>query len=122
LNLKILFDINYKVLAVAHGESCQVADYLTSGEAETEANRVALLSILEHASDVGLHELPPGWFKIANRQEDIYEFKKGPLRLFFFKGRGEEIVVCTSVVRKSGQKADSKAINKAVAMRKAYFS
>jgi hypothetical protein len=122
LNLKTLFSIKYKVLAVAHGESCQVEEDLTSGEAETETNRMALLHILERASEVGLHELPPGWFKTANRQEDIYEFKKGPLRLFFFRGRGEEIVVCTSMVRKSGQKADSKAINKAVAMRKAYFS
>ncbi len=59
--------------------------------------------------------------QVADKARGIYEFRKGPLRLFFFKGEGRDIAVCTSGVRKSGAKGDKPSVNKAAAWKAGYF-
>ena len=44
------------------------------------------------------------------------------LRLFFFKGDGRDIAVCTTGTIKSGRKADKQAVKKADGLRRNYFN
>lgn len=80
------------------------------------------MEILGHVAEKGLQNVPSAWFHEADKAKGIYEFIKGPLRLFFFKGQGNDIAVCTAGIRKKADKADKKSVNKADAWRNDYFA
>ncbi len=103
------------------GDECPVESFLFQGEDSTEAARIGLMTMLEKVAEDGLQKVPQAWFHEANKKLDIYEFVKGPLRLFFFKGKNGQIAVCTTGVRKSGQKANMAEVKKAAKWRDAYY-
>lgn len=103
------------------GDACPAESYLTDGEVETSAYRTGLTRMLEIVSERGLYGVPVKWFHEANKEEKIFEFIKGPLRLFFFKGSGQQIAVCASGVRKQSKKADQAEVAKVIKLRKEYF-
>lgn len=111
----------YQVVAVIDGASCPVQDFLMHGEAAEKSSRFGMLEMLQHVSEKGLHGIPPAWVHEANKQHGIYEFTKGRLRLFFFKGENGQIAVCTSGVIKKGQKADKGAVQKAAEYKSQYY-
>lgn len=78
--------------------------------------------MLEYVATNGLQVMPVAWSHEADKANGIYEFIKGPLRLFYFKGLNGEIAVCTSGVRKSGQKADKAAVAHAIDLKKKYMT
>lgn len=119
--LKLLFEDVFSVVATTHDGSCSTEAFLNSGEATTKAAREGLYEMLKHVAERGLEGVPAAWVHEANKKESIYEFIKGPLRLFFFKGKDGQVVVCTDGVRKKGKKADRKSVKKAVALRKEYL-
>lgn len=102
------------------GEDCPAEQFLLEGEAATEGARTGLVQILEFLAENGLAKASHAWLHEANKEEQIYEFIKGPLRLFFFKGSNGHIAVCTSGVRKNGRKADKAAVAAAAALRVEY--
>lgn len=77
--------------------------------------------MLQHVAKSGFQGVPSKWCHEANKKEQVYEFIKGPLRLFYFKGKGKQIAVCTGGVRKKGSKADAGAVATAAGMRQAYM-
>lgn len=103
------------------GDECPAESFFLHGEASTEAARTGLAQMLEKVAEDGLQKVPQAWFHEANKKLDIYEFIKGPLRLFFFKGKNGQIAVCTTGVRKSGSKADQAAVQKAAKWRDDYY-
>lgn len=120
LQVKILFEGRFQIVGVMDGGLCPAEDFLLNGEASTEAARIGLEQILEFVAENGLEKASAAWVHEANKQKKIYEFIKGPLRLFFFKGSNGQIAVCTSGVRKQGAKADKGAVNAAADLREAY--
>ena len=120
MKLKVLADDKYQIVAVKDGETCPVEEFLTEGESSTEATRDGLFKMMLYVAEHGLGAMPSGWSSEANKSKRIYEFKRGSLRVFYFKGLGRQIAVCTSGVMKSGQKADKQAVNRAIAMREEY--
>ena len=103
------------------GDDCPAIDFLTDGEESTAASRQGLLSMLVALSQNGFEEVPEKWHHEASKQKKIHEFIKGKLRLFYFKGEGNQIAVCTGGVLKKEQKADGAAVERAARMRKQYF-
>ena len=104
------------------GDECPVADFLGSDDASTKAVRSGFIdTILPHLVKEGWNNCPAAWSHEVDKENGIYEFIKGDFRIFFFKGQNELVAVCTSVKRKSGQKADKPSVNKAKAMKKAYW-
>ena len=122
MKVKVLAEGKYEIVAVMDGVACPAEDFLTTGEADTRVNRQGLFQMLKLVADWGLQGVPSGWWHEANKQEKIYEFIRGPLRLFFFKGEGSQIAVCTGGVRKKGSKADKGSVTAASSSRKAYLS
>lgn len=121
LKVKQLAASDYEVIAVMDGDSCPTEDFLQVGEATTRASREGLLVMIQSVAKMGLDEIPSAWFHEANKNEQVFEFIKGPLRLFFFKGVGRQIAVCVCGVRKKGQKADKASVAKTSQLRKLYF-
>lgn len=112
----------YRVVGVMEGDQCAAEDFLLQGERSTAASREGLVTMLGYVATNGLQNMPNAWSHEADKPAGIYEFIKGPLRLFYFKGLNGEIAVCTSGVRKSGQKADKAAVAHAIAMKKQYMT
>jgi len=122
LNLVELASSKYQVVAVMDGDICPAIDFLVCGEATTESSRNGLVEMLDAVSAMGLQGVPSAWLHEANKQLGIYEFVKGRLRLFFFKGVSGQIAVCTTGVMKSGQKADKASVKRAAEFRDLYFA
>lgn len=122
MNLVELASSKHQVVAVMDGGTCPAVDFLTHGEATTESSRNGLIDMLDAVSEMGLQGVPSAWLHEANKQLGIYEFVKGRLRLFFFKGVNGQIAVCTTGVMKSGQKADKASVKKAAEFRDLYFA
>jgi hypothetical protein len=113
----------FKVLAVANGDKCAAHDFIFIGQKSTESTRDGLLVYLERMSELGFCEDTQALYKIARKDKDgnIFEFKKGDLRLFFFKGVGVEIIICTDGVMKKTNKADKHQVDRAMKLRDEYF-
>lgn len=120
MQVKVLFEGQYQIVGVMDGDHCEAENFLLNGESSTESARVGLAQMLEFLAENGLEKASSGWLHEASKSEKIYEFIKGPLRLFFFKGSKGQIAVCTSGVRKKGAKADKSAVNAAATLRDAY--
>jgi len=56
----------------------------------------------------------------VNKPHKIYELIKGDLRLLFFKGSDDVIVVCTVGVLKKTQKADKSAMTRSIDWKNEY--
>lgn len=120
--LKALFDDRYQVVAVMDGHIAPALDFLLQGDSNTEASRLGLLDMLQRVAELGFQGVPTKWTHEANKKEQIYEFVKGDLRLFYFKGEGRQIAVCTGGTLKKGQKADKAKVAQASLLKEAYWA
>jgi hypothetical protein len=107
------------VVGVRSSGECPAKDFVWSGEANLEGSRKGLRQVLQILAEDGLSAVTP-WIRLVNATHQIYEFKKGDLRLFFFRGHERQVAVCTSGVLKKGQKADVKAVEHAARQRHEY--
>lgn len=121
MRLKLLYEDRFEVVATMEGDDCETDDFLNRGQ-DYLSSRQGLQLMLAHVAKHGLSEIPAAWFHEANKNEKIYEFIKGDLRLFFFKGDGRRIAVCTTGVLKKGRKADKSAVAKAIKLRAIYIA
>lgn len=121
MNLVELAASKYQVVAIMDGDTCPAFDFILKGEASTRSVREGLAQMIEVVSEKGLQDVPAAWWHEASKNDRIYEFIKGPLRLFFFKGEGGQIAVCTTGIRKNGQKADKASVKKAACFREQYY-
>lgn len=122
MRLKQIFSDKFTIAATMEGDACPVVEFLTSDDVSAESARAGFLVMLQHLAEHGWNNCPVSWSHEANKQHGIYEFIKGNFRIFFFKGDKELVAVCTSVKRKSGQKADTASVNKAKDMKKKYWA
>jgi hypothetical protein len=83
----------FEIVAVMDGDECPAESFLLHGEESTEAVRYGLMHMLGTIAENGLQNVPHAWVHEANKNLKIYEFIKGPLRLFFFKGKNGQIAV-----------------------------
>lgn len=120
MKVLVLAEEAFRIVAVLDGDACPAVTFLTTGEKATESARIGLFEMIGHVADKGLQNVPSAWFHEVDKENGIYEFIKGPLRLFFFKGAGRDIAICTTGVRKSKQKVDKASVKKATGLKKAY--
>lgn len=85
------------------GDECPALDFLTDGEETTRSSREGLAYMLGKVAEMGFDKLPVKWCHEANKRHHIYEFSKGQLRLFYFKGADDEIAICSGGVMKKRQ-------------------
>jgi hypothetical protein len=91
-----------------------------------EAHAAALVQLIENLSH---HDEGPKLFQgnsaichEAVSGEGIYSFRKGSLRLYWFYGDGQKVVVCSEVAIKTTDKTDSKVRKRLIADRDNYFA
>ena len=121
MELTIIFSDKYSVAAVSKNNVCKVTDFLQELEDAYQASAEGLFDVMERVSIDGLDQLPYSLSHFADKKEKIYEFIKGDLRLFYFKGHDNLLVICTSVVIKKTQKVDKKQIDLAIRLKLEYL-
>lgn len=114
MELKVLNKDKFIVVAVTNRGHCDVEDQLTDeNEDLTYRWRIRLLEMLEDISTQGL-SAEHIYSKCVNKTNKIYELKSGKLRLFYFKGSDNLIIVCTSLSRKTSQKVNQAEVERAI--------
>ena len=102
----------YRIYAVCSGRGdCQLEDFLE----RTEGQNVALIRCIADAARLGPQQLPKSRSHLMDRDNGIYEFVGGRLRVGYFIDSGR-IVICTHGFLKQSQetpKPDKKTANKA---------
>ena len=121
MELTIIFSDKYSVAAVSKDSVCKVTDFLQELENTYQANAEGLFDVMERVSTNGLDQLPYSLSHFVDKKEKIYEFIKGDLRLFYFKGHDNLLVICTSVVIKKTQKVDKKQVDLAIRLKLEYL-
>lgn len=122
MRLKVLSPSScaHRVVGVMNCNSCEAEDFLVNGEKSTEASRRGLAVMIEAVAAEGLDNMPSSRCHEVDKKNGIYEFIKGDLRLFFFKGVNGDVAVCTAGVVKKGRKADKGAVERAARIKKDY--
>ena len=122
MKVKQLYSSNYEIVAIIDDDACPVEDFLTSGEDSTQSTRTGLLDMMEHIAEYGFHGTPSKWTHEASKNDGIYELTKGRLRVFYFKGKESQIVVCTHGIIKKTQKADPAEVARAKSWKDNYLA
>lgn len=60
-------------------------------------------------------------FHLANQEEGIWEFRKGPLRIFCFMDHPEHLTILTHGIVKKSQTIRKQDINAAIYLKKQYL-
>lgn len=118
---EILADGKFKVVAVSRDGECPALDFLTDQRSYADT-RSLLLKMLKEVAERGFGHIPAGWCHEVDKRNGIYEFIKGDLRLFYFKGKNGEIAVCTGGVVKKGQKVNKAAVADAIKWKDEYVA
>ena len=122
MELKLLAKDKYKVAAVTANGKCPAEDFLLSLDAAYRASSDGLFELLDRVSQDGLDDISPTLSHEVDKNEKIYELIKGKLRLFFFKGEGDLLVICTTGLIKKTPKVDKKAVAKAIVCKNQYLN
>lgn len=120
MNVKSIIRSKFHIVAVMDGDECPAEIFLFSDDVATVALRENLFGMLRHLASSGFANCPSAWTHEASKQEKIFEFIKGDIRLFYFKGAGNQIAVCTTAKMKNSKKADKPSVERASKWRKQY--
>ncbi len=106
----------WTIMAIAddRGDS-DLLDYLASKEGTDEFEDI--MSVLSSAAE---HGPPPNKRKCRKLSSDIWEFKAGLIRVFFFFDKGK-IIVCTHGVDKPKPRVLQRQIGRAESIRGKYL-
>lgn len=122
MELVVIETDKYTVAAVLKNGTCEVTEFLEGLEEKTYRGSVdGLYALMGSVSKAGLQDISTKLSHCVNEEEKIYEFIKGRLRLFYFKGKGDLLVICTSGVIKKTKKVDEKKVARAVVFKKQYL-
>lgn len=121
MELTVISSDKYKVAAVSINGICPAMDFLENLESTYRSSGDGLLGLIDKVSRDGLADIPSVLCHEVDKNEKIFEFIKGKLRLFFFKGKGDLLVVCTSGTVKKTPKVNPQQVNKAIKCKHQYL-
>lgn len=81
-----------------------------------------IVVLINHAADhpLGPKRLHNELVRVVNNEHKIYEFRKGPLRVFAFSDGSSRLVICAAGRVKQGQKVDKSAVQEAIDLSESY--
>lgn len=97
---------------------CELLDAFERLESKEEASGDRLLILFETVAADGLSALSSSQFHLVDKEHGIYEFIAGRLRVLFFKGASGQMVICTHLFMKKGQKTPEEEKTRAINLKK----
>ncbi len=123
MKLKILLEspsAHHKVVAVMDGDECLTEVFLNDLADNYQASAHGLLRLIEQIVERGLEVLSTKQCHQVDKENKIYELIKGDIRLLFFKGHGNTLIVTTHAFIKKTKKTPEKDKSKAIRYKKEY--
>lgn len=100
----------------------EVQQFLLNAAPDMQASAQGVYALLKRYATDGRDKLTSGNFHEANKQEAIWEFVKGRLRIFCYVDSNESLVLLSHGAVKKTQKADKSEVAKAVRLKQAYLA
>jgi phage-related protein len=97
---------------------CELLDALDGLEASEAASGYRIFGLFDQVATDGLSALNSHQFHLVDQENGIYEFIAGRLRVLFFKGVSGQMVICTHLFMKKGQKTPDEEKTRAVKLKK----
>jgi hypothetical protein len=120
MKLTVLKEKRFRVAAIGIGDDSAVLTFLKEAVPDMQGSAAGMWALFDRYADDGRKRLTTAVFHEANKQEEIWEFIKGRLRLFCFLDEGALVILTHGAVKKT-QKADKSEVREAVHMKRAYF-
>jgi crotonobetainyl-CoA:carnitine CoA-transferase CaiB-like acyl-CoA transferase len=99
----------------------EFAEISSQGRA-THAAAAGMVALFDTVVELGRVKASR-YYHEANKNESVYEFRKGTIRVyFFFAANDGELVVCSHSITKDQRKARKADIDKVVAFRNRYLA
>lgn len=121
MKVRVLIKDTFEIASVFVGDSCCVESFFAELDKSFNSNVADLLSMMEHMATHGFNRLPSGWSHEIDKQEKIFELIKGRLRIPYFRGSGDRIVVCGPGFIKKSQKTPDSVKTNMKRLRDTYF-
>lgn len=122
MKLRFIEKGRYSVaVTIEQSGHCEVLDFLKNIPPNYQSSAKGFRSLFERYAKGGRQLLTESLFHEANKENDIWEFIKGQLRIYCFKDdRGQLVILSHGIVKKS-QKAKKQDIEKAFKLREEYL-
>jgi hypothetical protein len=122
VRLKYLLKDRWPICApLDSNDQTEVEQFLSGLDGNYEASRNGILVLMERFSKNGRDGFSDKLCHYVDKEEKIWEFIKGPLRVLWFEAGGQMIVCACGYVKKQ-QKADKRMVQHAIRLKHAYFA
>lgn len=120
MRLKALYRARYTIAAAMNGDECETETFLGDIPAKYQASGNGLIHLIERIAHHGLDGLPTKLCHLVDQDHKIYELIKGDLRLLFFKGHCDILIITSHGFLKKSQKTPDNEKSKAILCKKQY--
>lgn len=121
MKLKVLIPGKWRILSpcLRNGNS-EAEDFLDTLSSNFDANITGILAMMEAHSKHGPDHFNTSQVHYVDQKEQIYEYIKGRLRLFWFED-DDKVVICTHGIVKKSQKTPKRDIDHAKRIKAEYM-
>lgn len=121
MRLLPLISERWTVLAPGNGPNdCPVLEFLKERQSNEKASVRGMRALFRRYACEGRAGLTTDQFHLANKEERIWEFVKGRIRIYCFEDSDGALVILTHGAIKKTQKTARENLKKAVSIRDAY--
>lgn len=126
MKLKILESSTKKVVAVTENNSqgvctCPVTDFLHSQPRELSGSAKGFKNLFKRYANGGRQQLTAALFHEVNKEEGIWQFTKGRLRIFCYIDNDERLLVLSHGAIKKTQKVSKSELKHAISVKNKYL-
>lgn len=99
---------------------CPLIDFLTDLGKQYEGAASGLFDFFHRFSVSGRDTFNDELCHYVDKDEKIWEFIKGDIRVLWFYGNGSRIIICSHAFIKKSRKTPEKEVNRAISVKKKY--
>lgn len=119
MRLRVLASKRFEVVEIADSDD-SATSFLRDSEVQWSGMVKGMKALWARYAEMGRQGMTADWFHEASRSEDIWQFRKGRLRVFCFVDGGRLLILTHGAIKKT-QKASIEEVNRAIAARDRYL-
>ena len=121
MNLKVLLEGKWLIVTpMKRNGSSELEDFLDGLSGNFDANVAGVLAMMEQHCNYGSEQFNTSQCHYVDQREQIYEYIKGRIRVFWFED-DEKVVICTHGILKKSQKTPRQEIQRALKIKANYM-
>lgn len=120
--VKVISSGTWRICSPVMGnrEQCTFEDFCDELGPQFRASLAGVVAMMDHHSRHGRQAFNTDQCHYVDQQEQIYEYIKGRLRVFWFED-DDHVVICTHGIVKKDQRTPKREIDKAKRIKAAYL-